>query len=90
MADASGRGWVVSCKRGSGGSAICSPASRRVWPIRFVVAIVLAMPVAIATESLFLTVSDDRAVLGRRGRADTPHLTLLWGTRSGELELHLK
>lgn len=48
------------------------------------------MPFAIATESLFLTVSDDRAVLGRRDRTDTPHLTLLWGTRSGELDLHLK
>jgi hypothetical protein len=48
------------------------------------------MPFAIATEALFLELRDDRAVLGRRDRTDTPHLTLLWGTRSGELDLHLK
>lgn len=45
---------------------------------------------AIATKSLFLEVRDDRLVLGRRDRPESPHVTLLWGTRSGELDLHLK
>jgi hypothetical protein len=48
------------------------------------------MKFQVATDSLYLTISDDRAVFGRRDRSDTPHVTLLWETQSGELDLHMK
>jgi hypothetical protein len=50
----------------------------------------MKLPLPFATDTIFRTLSHDRLVIGRRDRTDTPHLTVLWGTRSGELDIHLK
>lgn len=48
------------------------------------------MRLPVATEFTRWHLTDRMLTFGRRDRPDLPHVTILWGTASGEFDIHLK